>query len=123
MRRAWLLVVAVIALAVAPSTSDHSAAATTVNGFGVAAPATTVPTTEPATGSPATTTLDNEFLPADANIGDCVSALPRPECGSNARGGWRQTLVLIAVILALAVIGFRLVVAVRRRDRASGAAS
>ena len=32
------------------------------------------------------------FFPDDTtvNITDCVSALPRPECGSRERGGWRQ---------------------------------
>ena len=73
-----------------------------------------------ATGTLRTTVLDNPFLPENANIGDCVSALPRPECGSKARGGWRQTLVFGAVVLALAVVGFRLVIAVRRRDRSAG---
>ena len=38
----------------------------------------------------------NEFFPEDRSLGDCLSSLPKPGCGSSARGGWRQTLVLVA---------------------------
>jgi hypothetical protein len=79
------------------------------------APTTTIPGDD----SPVATTLDNPFIPEDANIGDCVSALPRPGCGSEARGGWRQTLVFVVLVAGMALIGWRLVVAVRRRDRAT----
>ncbi len=44
--------------------------------------------------APPTTIVDNPFLPDEQNLSDCISALPRPECGSEARGGWRQILVL-----------------------------
>ncbi|NQY57914.1 MAG: hypothetical protein HRT86_15785 [Ilumatobacteraceae bacterium] len=46
---------------------------------------------------------DNEFLPDERNLSDCVGALQRPGCGSEARGGWRQTLVFI--IMGVAMIG------------------
>ena len=36
------------------------------------------PATEPSGGAPATTSLDNPFLPEEANIGDCVSSAPPP---------------------------------------------
>ena len=113
MRRAFALAVLVIAMAVGQS---NVAGAGPFAGTGESPPSTTVPGTD----APTTTMLDNPFLPEEANIGDCVSALPRPECGSKARGGWRQTLVFAAVAVAIAVIGFRLVVAVRRRDRSAG---
>jgi hypothetical protein len=61
--------------------------------------------------------LVNEFLPEEANLGDCISALPRPECGSEARGGWRQAAVFGVIAVALVAIGVRLAIAVRRRDR------
>lgn len=64
----------------------------------------------------APTATDNEFWPEDRDIGECLGALERPGCGSDQRGGWRQTLVLGVVIAALALIGWRLVVLVRRRD-------
>lgn len=62
-----------------------------------------------------TTMLDNEFIPENVNISDCVSAVPRPGCGSEERGGWHQTLVLVALVAGLGVIGWRIVAAMRRR--------
>ncbi len=62
--------------------------------------------------------MDNEFLPENADLDECISALPRPECGSKARGGWRQTLIFGIVVVVLAFGGWRLMTAVRRRDRA-----
>lgn len=56
----------------------------------------------------------NEFIPEERSIGDCISALPKPGCGSDARGGWRQGLVLLAIVAALAFIGWRVVRASRR---------
>jgi hypothetical protein len=67
----------------------------------------------------ASTVLDNPFLPENtaANISDCISALPRPECGSKERGGWRQGVLFGVVIAGLAGIGLRIGLGVRRRDR------
>jgi hypothetical protein len=59
----------------------------------------------------------NEFIPEDLNLTDCVSALPKPGCGSEARGGWRQGLVFAVVVGGLAFIGWRIAAGVRRRDR------
>jgi hypothetical protein len=58
----------------------------------------------------------NEFIPENANLSDCVGSLPRPDCGSDARGGWRQTLLFAVIVAILVVIGVRLAFAVRRRD-------
>jgi hypothetical protein len=59
-------------------------------------------------------TSDNEFLP-DEDLSDCVSALPPPSCGSEARGGWRQAIVLVLIGLALVFIVWRIVRNARRR--------
>jgi hypothetical protein len=81
-----------------------------------------VASTEPVEPAPATTassaTTDNPFLPDDTttNITDCVSALPRPECGSRERGGWRQGVVFGVVVAGLVAIGARVVIAIRSRD-------
>ena len=56
----------------------------------------------------------NDFLPEDRDLGDCLSALPKPDCGSKARGGWRQGLVLGAILAGLGVIAWRIVVSARR---------
>lgn len=92
-------------------TSDHVAAATPA----IVRPTTT--TTPPATPPPVTF---NEFLPEERGLGDCISALPRPGCGSEARGGWRQTLVFLAIIGGLGVIVWR-IIAGARSARSGGA--
>ena len=51
----------------------------------------------------------NEFLPEDRSLGECVSALPKPGCGSEARGGWRQGVILLAILAALSFIAWRVV--------------
>jgi hypothetical protein len=89
-------------------------------GLGFATVDATEPVDDPV---PATTdaaaTTDNPFFPDDTttNITDCVSALPRPECGSKERGGWRQGVVFGVVIAGLVAVGARLVIGIRRRDR------
>lgn len=57
---------------------------------------------------------ENEFLPTDRPISDCISAVPKPGCGSEARGGWRQGVVLLAILVGLGVIAWRIVAASRR---------
>jgi len=78
-------------------------------------PETTV--AEPTGGGPSTV-VENEFMPENADLSDCISALPRPECGSNARGGWRQTLIFAVLTAVLAIGGWRIVTLIRRRDQA-----
>jgi hypothetical protein len=65
---------------------------------------------------PPTTLVDNPFLPEDENLSDCISALPRPDCGSDSRGGWSQILVFALVVAGFAFIVWRVVRSVRRRD-------
>ena len=79
------------------------------------AAAATAPREPPAPPDTVPTT-DNEFLPENEDLSDCVSALPQPGCGSEARGGWRQALVFVAIGLGLAVIVWRIVRTVRRRS-------
>lgn len=57
---------------------------------------------------------DNDFVPEDQNLGDCISAVPRPGCGSEAQGGWRQGLVFGALMIGLAFIVWRIVVGARK---------
>lgn len=83
----------------------------------VAASAAEVSPLDAPTATSATATSINEFVPDDVNLSECISALPRPGCGSKERGGWRQTLLLAVLVAGLAIIGWRLVVAVRRGDR------
>ena len=64
-----------------------------------------------------TPTTVNEFVPEDRDLSDCISSLPKPGCGSEARGGWRQGVVLALVLTGMALIGLRVALAIRRRDR------
>jgi hypothetical protein len=56
---------------------------------GTADPAGAVPppvTTVPAAAG-GDVVVDNDFIPENRNLSECVSALPKPGCGSSARGG------------------------------------
>lgn len=59
----------------------------------------------------------NEFMPEERSLSDCLSVLPKPGCGSEARGGPYQAAVFGAMVVGLGVIGTRIVVGIRRRDR------
>ena len=86
-------------------------------GLGLGAPhaLATASTVPPATDAPFTT---NDFIPENANIGDCVSSLPRPECGSDSRSGYHQYLTFGVLALGTAFIGWRIARGVRARDNA-----
>ena len=79
------------------------------------APASVV-TATPEAGAPNTAppTSFNEFYPEERSLSDCLSSLPKPDCGSDARGGWRQITILSAVVAGLAFIAWRIVRAARR---------
>ena len=59
--------------------------------------------------TPATGDTINPFFPEERSLGDCLSSLPKPGCGSDARGGWRQTAVLGAILAGLGFIAWRIV--------------
>ena len=64
----------------------------------------------------------NPFLPEQQNIGDCLGALERPGCGSEERGGWRQTLVFLIIGAGLVFVFTMVVREVRRSRREQEAA-
>jgi amino acid transporter len=94
---AWLVIVALWVAALAALGS---------------APATASP--PPPTDEPPVTA--NPFLPEQQNVGDCIGALERPGCGSEERGGWRQTLVFVIMGVGLAFV-FAMVAREVRRSR------
>jgi hypothetical protein len=74
------------------------------------------PVATAATGAEATTIGTNPFIPDDVNIGDCLSSLPRPGCGTEASSSG-ATLITFGVLAAgLAFIGWRIGRGVRQRD-------
>ena len=58
----------------------------------------------------------NPFIPENANIGDCVSSMPRPECGSEARSSTGQWLTFGVLMAGMAFIGWRIFRGVRKND-------
>lgn len=62
--------------------------------------------------------VDNPFIPEGRDLSECISAVPKPGCGSTARGGWRQGLVFGVMVAGLAVIGWQVTRTVRRARQA-----
>ena len=61
-------------------------------------------------------TTDNVFIPNNRDIGECITAVPKPGCGSEARSDWHQGLVLGLMVAGLVFVGWRIVRGVRRRE-------
>ncbi len=78
---------------------------------------TTTTTTTTTIAEPRPPVTANEFLPDDRGLGECISSIPRPGCGSDARGGWHQTLVLVVVVAGLGLIAWRIVAGARKARR------
>ena len=105
-----VVAVATLLIAVRPTTAQAATPAPEAAAVAVGA-ATDAPDRPPVTA--------NEFLPEERNLSDCVGALERPGCGSEARGGWRQTLVFLAVAAGLVLVFGRIAWSARRsRQRA-----
>ena len=88
----------------------------TLGTIGVSHQRTAEAASPPATEPPASTVPDstiNEFIPEERAIGDCISAVPKPGCGSESRSDWHQWLVLIAVAGGMAFVAWRVVAGVR----------
>jgi hypothetical protein len=78
------------------------------------ASATSEPATSTASSNTPPPTVYNEYYPDARPLSDCLSSLPKPDCGSEARGGWRQISIFGAVVVALAFIAWRVVRSARR---------
>tara|TARA_B000000609_G_C24128340_1_gene323840 strand:+ start:413 stop:790 length:378 start_codon:yes stop_codon:yes gene_type:complete len=61
----------------------------------------------------------NDFIPEERDLSDCISAIPKPGCGSEAKGGWRQMLVFSLVISGVGFIGWRIVAGARKNQPVS----
>ncbi len=91
--------------------------APTLATAGAPDPAPEPTTTQPVPERTLPPIADNEFLPEDANLSDCVGFVERPGCGSEARGGLQQTLIFVALAAGLAIIFWRISIGVRRNRR------
>ena len=90
----------------APILAALFSAITVLGGAGIATATTTTPEPPPVTA--------NEFLPRERDLSDCVGALEKPGCGSEARGGAGQTAVFVLIMLGMALIFTRIVIGVRK---------
>ncbi len=105
-RVAAALAVVLLTLLAGPAVGSATAAPVAAH---VAAVAGTPPDDPPVV-------TDNPFVP-DRNLSDCVSAMPQPDCGTSAKGGWRQAAVFGVVVAALAFVGWRITRTVRRNRK------
>ena len=101
----WFRSIVLAAALLVPATQAAAA------GHPSNAAASPVTTTVP---EPAPEATDNPFIPENANLGDCVSSLPRPGCGSEAHGGVGQWLVFGALVGGLGFIGWRVSRGIRK---------
>jgi hypothetical protein len=97
--RAVAIVVAALALCLVAVGCSSSAAAPATTTIAAAPPAT------------------NDFLPTDQNLTDCVGTLELPNCGSEKKSDLRLYLTFAVLMGGMAVIGWRITVGIRRRDR------
>jgi hypothetical protein len=67
---------------------------------------------------PAAPVTINEFIPEEVDLGDCISSVPRPECGSDNKGDWRFYAVMGVMVAGMGFIAWRIARGVRARDRA-----
>ena len=84
-------------------------------------PADQSPTSEPVPSTPPRETQPpnsaNDFIPEERDLTSCIGVLERPGCGSESRGGWRQTLILLAIFAGLAVVFGNVARGVQRNRR------
>ena len=84
-------------------------------GVASAAEPTAAPaSTTPVTAEPVPESTINDFIPEDRAISDCISAAPKPGCGSESRSDWHQFLVLGVLAIGMTIIGWRIVAGLRR---------
>jgi len=66
--------------------------------------------------TPRPPTTANDFFPEDRDLTSCIGVLERPGCGSEERGGWRQGLILLAVVGGLAIVFSNVIRSSRKRN-------
>jgi hypothetical protein len=81
---------------------------------------------QPVDPSSPVTTIDNSFLDTERDLSECLgNSVQLPGCGHKTedagdRGGALQLATFAVMTLGLVFIGWRVTVAVRRRDRSVG---
>ena len=83
------------------------------NPYQAAESANSAVATTPSEGS---TVVENDFIPEDQNVGTCIGAVDRPDCGSKSKGGWRMYLTFAVLMSGMGFIGWRIARSIRQRD-------
>ena len=91
----------------------------TLLGVAPASPVAIAASADVPSGEIEPVTTDNTFFPDNADLTDCLGTVERPGCGSKARGGWRQTLVFVAMIIGLLIVFGRVGLALYRNRNTS----
>lgn len=99
-----MAILAITSLTLAPFGDLASAAAPS------AVETTLPPNTQPPISS-------NDFIPDERDLTSCIGVLERPGCGSESRGGWRQTLVFGALFVGLVIVFGNVARGVHKRNR------
>ncbi|MGD9702717.1 MAG: hypothetical protein AB7J47_09295 [Acidimicrobiia bacterium] len=73
--------------------------------------------TPPSTPLPEGTESPIVTIEGDQDLGECISALPKPSCRTSTETDGMQIAVFSILIAGLVVVGWRVVSATRRRDR------
>jgi hypothetical protein len=81
-----------------------------------APPREAVATAPPVDSQPPITA--NDFIPEERDLTSCIGVLERPGCGSESRGGWRQTMILVAIFGGLVVVFGNVARGVRKNRQA-----
>ena len=85
----------------------------------VSTPSETLPVSTDApvdVDTPRPPTTANDFFPEDRDLTSCIGVVERPGCGSEERGGWRQGLILLAVVGGLTVVFGNVIRSARKRN-------
>src|SRR4051812_12534681 len=61
-------------------------------------------------------TTDNDLIPTDQNLSDCVGTLERPDCGSSSKSDVNMYITFAVLMGGMAFIGWRVAIAIRKRD-------
>ena len=108
------LIAILIMFASAPATAHAIEAPANVATPSEALPVSTDVSVDVDTPRPPTTA--NDFFPEDRDLTSCIGVLERPGCGSEERGGWRQGLILLAVVGGLTVVFGNVIRSSRKRN-------
>ena len=65
----------------------------------------------------ATVTTDNDLVPQDQNLSDCVGTLERPDCGAPKKSDLNMYLTFGVLMAGMGFIGWRIFASIRKRDR------